>query len=294
MSNYYVNLSASSNGSGTIGSPWTWLQFYADVSGSGGTVANGDNIYLRGSKNITSSPSGNKSFKEDTDFQIKLLAWDLSAYGPWSIYDSLNRIALNGVIEINGGIIVSDYTRNSSEVQEITPNIMLYTSAIETSFIKAERISLRSFPSSSATPLIVGYGYCRNNYCGDVQRYFGIFGSTIISDDSSNKILDVDFREPTLLQIKDSIIYIQSQNFQDGINGFIKTPVSAISAIWNWNTVPSINLSQLSGTVIITSSSNIQYKWNVPIHWPSWSANKQDFNYMILGKNITITGSNEW
>lgn len=294
MANKYVDLSATSNGSGTIGSPWTWLQFYADISGSGGSVSAGDTILLKGKKDITLSPSGNKSLKlGDNNFQIILSAWDITQ-GPWRLYDSANRIALNGVIQIHGGVVISDYARSVSEKNQYAPNIMLYTSAITTSFIKAERVSLRSFPESSAAPLIVGGGYCYHNYCGITLRNTGISGTTIVSDSNEIRILDFDYREPTVLQIKDSVFYINSQNHQAGFCSYFRTPVSAVSAIWNWDVVPAASLSQLSGTARITSSSNMQYGWEVPISWPSWSADKQDFAYMFLGKGITISGSNNW
>lgn len=289
MANKYVNLSATSNGSGTIGSPWTWLQFYADVSGAGGIVSNGDTILLKGGKDITLSPSGNKSLKLEENFQIILSAWDITQ-GPWRLYDSANRIALNGVIEIDGGVVISDYKSTDF------PSIMLYTSSVNTTFIKAPSVALRSFPESSANPNPhSNNGYCSHFYCGDVNRNMNFFGSTIVSDLNGSKILYLDYREPTLLQLKDSVIYINSQRFQNGeINLENKTPVSAISAVWNWDVVPSNNLSQLSGTARITSSSNMQYGWNVPISWPSWSADKQDFAYITLGKGITISGSNDW
>jgi len=295
MSNYYVDLSATSTGTGTSVSPWDWNQFYADItSETGGTISGGDVILLRGGKDITLSPSGGKSLKiGDNNFQIILSAWDINQ-GPWRIYDSLNRVALNGVVEIHGGVIISDYTRTITEKANNTPNIILYTSAITNSFIKSERVSLRSFPESSASPL-GGFGYCYHNYCSNVLRNVGISGSTIISDSNTTKVLDLDFREPTVLQFKDSVVYINSQNHQGGnISVTTKTPVSAVSAIWNWDVVPASSLSQLSGSSNITSSSNMQYSWSVPITWPSWSADKQDFAYMFLGKNITITGSNEW
>jgi len=290
MANYYVDLSATSTGTGTTpANPWTWLQFYADISGSGGSVSNGDTILLKGGKDITLSPSGDKSLKLDENFQIILSAWDITQ-GPWRLYDSANRIALNGVIEIDGGVVISDYQSTDF------PSIMLYTSSVNTTFIKAPSVALRSFPESSANPYIY-YGYCSHFYCGDVSRNMNFFGSTIVSKLNEFKVLYLDYREPTLLQLKDSVVYIDSQEFQNGstaLNETKKTPVSAISAVWNWDVVPSNNLSQLSGTARITSSSNMQYGWEVPISWPSWSADKQDFAYMFLGNGITISGSNDW
>lgn len=296
MANYYVSLSATSNGTGTNLSPFTWLQFYADVSGTTGTIANGDTIYLRGSKDITNSPTGTKSLKTDENFQIKMLAWDLSTYGPWRIYDSLNKIYLNGVVEIQGGIIISEKNRTLDENTYRIPSLTLYVSAVDNCFLKSERISLRSFPESSANPETANnYGYCICPYCGDIGRMINFRGSSVISEDYNfGNILEVDLREPTKISFKDCVVYVTNQSLLIG-KSISKTPSSSISAEYDWTVLNAPNIASMKTTVTATSaSSNMQYEWTVPINWPTYSADKENFSFSILGRGITISGSNNW
>jgi len=292
---WYVDLSASSNGVGTTASPWNWDGLYSCLSGAGsytGQIKDGDNICLRGIKDITNSPSGQKVFgKKYKPFAINFMPWNLSAYGPWGIYDSENRIFMNYIYEMDGGIIISDYERSNDEKISNLDTILLFSDKIETCFIKSERIGFRTFRHSCRNYI----DYCNlDHYCSDNSDVQNIKGSSIIGSENGTTTYALDYREPTILNIKDSVVYFSSQYFEAGLgSGSLSTPLSAISANFNWVTTKSSSLTQLSET-ISTSASNMQYNWTVPTAWPDYSSNKMKFHNTILGAGITITGSNDW
>jgi len=302
---FYVDLDvAGTGGAGTQGDPWTWLDFYAEVSAGGGALSADDTVFLRGEKDITDSPSGPKSFWQVYRGQFELFnmsAWDLSAYGPWRIYDTDNRIHLNGVYRIHGGLVQSDYERTGADKTANRPSISINAFEVENCLLRGESIAIRSFVYTSAFADVLyptGGGYCSQNYCGGSSATIDIRGCTIICDKDDNLAkFDFDLRVPTVVTIKDSIVYISEQQLLKG-RGPATTPTSAVSAVYDWVATSAASVEELSGTGInavnTSASSNMQYSWQREVDWPNWDDEEPAFWYSILGQGITISGSGEW
>jgi len=321
----YVDLSAVGTGDGTSASPWNWSQFYADVSAATPVTISADaNVYLRGGVDITNSPSGTKQFIGDNYFNM--LPWSLSGYGPWRIYDSNYRIHLNKVYSMEGGIIITDV----SAVENIggpifpRPGISLFSKEINNCFIKAQALSIKSIDYSSLDSESINInaedfdgGWSTGIYCGQVYsasdiNEININGSTLVSYGSYNfGILDlnhqsidnlnIDVRNNTLINIKDSVIHISYFNMLS--HYFDSIPNSAVNINNEWVVTSADSINILSGTsgngsligeIINFSATNMQYGWSPSVPWPSYSADRDDLAYSVLGDGITISGSGEW
>ena len=313
---FYVDLSAVGTGSGTSASPWNWLQFYTDVSAATPVLISAyDDVYLRGGVDITNSPSGTKEFIGDNYFNM--LSWSLSDYGPWRIYDSTNRIHLNKVYSMEGGIIITDcnvpweYPANEGgTLNGNRPGISLYAKQIDTCFIKSQLISIRNielsnFPADAVenhtfdgTAVI----YCTRAYSATSADEININGSTLVCS-GTYPYVNIDVKRDTIINVKDCVVNISNFKYLIYDQESRSIPYSAASINNDWVVTSSSDITAFSGTsaafgwvgsLINFSATDMQYGWEPSVSWPSYSADMEEWEFSALGGGITLTGSGEW
>jgi len=252
--NIYVDFDSSTSGNGTSATPFTYDNLYSYLH-TNSTVFSGDNFLIKGSKQ-TSAAADLSPLTCLGTLQYEFNSWDPENNGPWRIKST-------------NGFYVGDY-----HVEDVS-------TSLNNGIIQGNGLGVWFFGNSELNDMhVIGdsYGICFTS--SFVTRITAeINGTNLIALSASTHQISVGLHD---FVANDSIL--QTSAF-DSTGG---------DYVLNNCVTSSPNLITLSGTVQSVSATNMQYGWSPPT-WPDWNdTDKNNWKYTILGKDITIPGSENW
>ena len=254
--NIYVDFDSSTSGNGTSATPFTYDNLVSYLY-TNSTVFSGDNFLIKGTKQTSAAADLSPQTCLGT-LQYEFNSWDPENNGPWRIKST-------------DGFFVGDY-----HVKDVS-------TSLNNGIIQGNRNGVWFFGNIELNNMhVIGdsYGILFTSPFAP-STTANVNGCNLIGlNNSTHKI---SFGSSTTFNATDSILQTSAFGSSSGAIVILDNCVTS-----------SLNVATLSGTLSSISATNMQYDWTPPT-WPDWNdTDKNNWKYTILGKDITIPGSENW